>query len=61
MTINDGNTNQQLDALAGKYPDNAGVCGQCQRTVDNTDPNHRVTPILEGGRGVECKFRGDYR
>lgn len=36
-----------------------GLCGHCQVRVDNYDPNHRVTPILQGGRGVECVLRGD--
>jgi hypothetical protein len=36
-----------------------GTCGHCQRRVDNLDPLHRVTPILAGGRGVECALRGD--
>lgn len=35
-----------------------GRCGYCGVTVDNYDPNHRVTPILRGGRGVECVLRG---
>lgn len=36
-----------------------GSCSRCQRSVDNHDPLHRVTPILRGGRGVECVLRGD--
>lgn len=42
-------------------PDLYGSCSRCDRVVDNRDPNHRVTAIVEGGRGVECKLRGDYR
>lgn len=49
-----------LDDLAELYPDLDGRCGDCQREVTNEDPDHRVTPILKGGRGVECKLRGDY-
>ncbi len=36
-----------------------GTCGHCQRRVDNYDDLHRVTPIMRGGRGVECVLRGD--
>lgn len=36
-----------------------GSCSHCGMTVDNHEPNHRVTPILRGGRGVECVLRGD--
>lgn len=36
-----------------------GLCGHCQIHVDSTDPNHRVTSIVRGGRGVECVLRGD--
>lgn len=36
-----------------------GLCGHCQIHVDSTDPNHRVTSIFAGGRGVECVLRGD--
>jgi hypothetical protein len=36
-----------------------GRCGHCQIHVDSTDPNHRVTSIVHGGRGVECVLRGD--
>lgn len=36
-----------------------GSCSHCQRTVDNYDDLHRVTPIMRGGRGVECVLRGD--
>jgi hypothetical protein len=36
-----------------------GRCGHCQIHVDSTDPNHRVTSIVRGGRGVECVLRGD--
>ncbi len=36
-----------------------GRCGHCGITVDNFDGNHRITPILRGGRGVECVLRGD--
>jgi hypothetical protein len=35
------------------------LCGFCQCQVDNRDPGHLVTPILQGGRGVECVLRGD--
>lgn len=38
-----------------------GRCGECQRRVDNHDPEHRVTSIMRGGRGVECVRRGDIR
>lgn len=38
-----------------------GLCGHCQIQVDSTDPNHRVTSIVRGGRGVECVLRGDIR
>lgn len=37
----------------------AGLCGHCGITVDSTDPNHRVSSIVRGGRGVECVLRGD--
>lgn len=36
-----------------------GRCGHCEMTVDNHTPNHRVSFILKGGRGVECALRGD--
>lgn len=36
-----------------------GSCSRCKRTVDNHDPDHRVSAILRGGRGVECVLRGD--
>lgn len=36
-----------------------GSCSHCQRRVDNHDDLHRVTPIMRGGRGVECVLRGD--
>lgn len=36
-----------------------GLCGHCQIMVDNHDPNHRVSALLRGGRGVECVLRGD--
>jgi hypothetical protein len=36
-----------------------GLCGHCQVMVDSADPNHRVTSIVDGGRGVECVVRGD--
>lgn len=36
-----------------------GHCSRCSRRVDNFDPNHRVTSIMRGGRGVECVLRGD--
>lgn len=36
-----------------------GLCGYCGVNVDSTDPNHRVTSIMHGGRGVECVLRGD--
>lgn len=36
-----------------------GTCSHCHRTVDNHDDDHRVTSILDGGRGVECVHRGD--
>ena len=36
-----------------------GTCSRCMRRVDNYDPNHRVTSIVRGGRGVECVLRGD--
>lgn len=36
-----------------------GLCGHCGVQVDSTDPNHRVTSIVRGGRGVECVLRGD--
>lgn len=36
-----------------------GLCGHCQVDVDSFDPNHRVTSIVRGGRGVECVLRGD--
>lgn len=36
-----------------------GRCGHCSINVDNHDPNHRVSAILRGGRGVECVLRGD--
>lgn len=51
---------REMDELAAAWPDLAGRCGFCQRTVSNADLEHRVTPILNGGRGVECKRRGDY-
>lgn len=38
-----------------------GSCSHCQRMVDNHDEYHRVTPIMRGGRGVECVLRGDIR
>jgi hypothetical protein len=50
----------EIEGLARDWPDLEGVCGHCGRTVSNADPVHRVTPILKGGRGVECKRRGDY-
>jgi hypothetical protein len=37
----------------------SGLCGHCQIHVDSYDPNHRVTSIMRGGRGVECVLRGD--
>ena len=53
---------ERLDALA--TDDLYGVCGHCDREVRNSDSrdreNHRITPILGGGRGVECRLRGDY-
>jgi hypothetical protein len=36
-----------------------GLCRFCGVIIDNTDPNHRITSILAGGRGVECVLRGD--
>ena len=36
-----------------------GSCSHCQRRVDNYDEAHRVTSIVQGGRGVECVLRGD--
>lgn len=36
-----------------------GMCGHCQREVNNYDPCHRVSAILRGGKGVECVLRGD--
>lgn len=36
-----------------------GFCSHCRRNVDNHDEAHRVTPIMDGGRGVECTLRGD--
>jgi hypothetical protein len=36
-----------------------GLCGLCGVHVGSTDPNHRVTSIVRGGRGVECVLRGD--
>lgn len=36
-----------------------GYCGHCRRTVDNHDAHHRVSSILHGGAGVECRLRGD--
>lgn len=36
-----------------------GRCGHCNRSVDSTDPNHRVTSIVVGGRGVECVLAGE--
>ncbi len=39
--------------------DMRGKCGHCGVHVDNYDANHLVTPILRGGRGVECVLRGD--
>lgn len=36
-----------------------GSCGYCHRMVDSTNPSHRVSAILMGGRGVECVLRGD--
>ena len=36
-----------------------GLCGHCGVEVDSTDPNHRVTSIVRGGRGVECVLRAD--
>lgn len=36
-----------------------GLCGYCGVSVDSRDPNHRVTSIVRGGRGVECVLRGD--
>lgn len=53
-------TEEELDALEQRYPTNGGICSQCQREVLVGDPEHRITPILEGGRGVECALRGDY-
>ena len=53
-------TEVDIDEMAKNDPDLDGFCGKCQRTVDNHDPDHRVTAIVEGGRGVECKVRGDY-
>ncbi|MFP5327754.1 MAG: hypothetical protein ACLGHT_09770 [Acidimicrobiia bacterium] len=36
-----------------------GLCGHCGIHVDSTDPNHKVTSVVAGGRGVECVLRGD--
>lgn len=36
-----------------------GSCSLCRRTVDNHDPGHRVSAVMQGGRGVECVRRGD--
>ena len=36
-----------------------GLCGFCQRNVDNYDVYHRVSGISRGGKGVECVLRGD--
>lgn len=36
-----------------------GRCGHCNMVVDNYNPNHRVTSLMRGGKGVECVFRGD--
>jgi hypothetical protein len=36
-----------------------GSCSYCHRRVDNHDENHRVSAIMDGGRGVECVLRGD--
>ena len=36
-----------------------GLCGHCGIEVDSLDPNHRVTSIVRGGRGIECVLRGD--
>lgn len=47
------------DDLAGQSL--AGRCGHCGILVDNHDPNHRVSSIMRGGRGVECVLRGDIR
>jgi len=59
-SIRDGKSERWLDKLAEANADAFGSCGHCQLIVTNDDPNHRVTPILKGGRGVECKLRGDY-
>lgn len=53
-------TEEEIEAMAEAWPELWGMCGHCHRRVDNADPEHRVTPIVEGGRGVECKLRGDY-
>jgi hypothetical protein len=53
-------TQEFLTALAAKNPDLGGRCSECDRDVTNADPDHRITPILEAGRGVECRWRGDY-
>jgi hypothetical protein len=57
-----GQPAKHMDDLAAAWPDLGGVCGHCQRQVNNADHDgiHRVTPILKGGRGVECKLRGDW-
>jgi hypothetical protein len=34
-------------------------CSRCLKRVDNFDPDHRVSAIMRGGRGVECVRRGD--
>ena len=36
-----------------------GMCGFCQRRVDNFDVHHRVSAISRGGKGVECVLRMD--
>jgi hypothetical protein len=36
-----------------------GSCSHCARRVDNHDEHHRVSAIMQGGRGVECVLRGD--
>lgn len=55
-------TEEELNAQAAAWPELGGSCGYCDRIVSNEDEDgiHRVTPILEGGRGVECKLRGDW-
>jgi hypothetical protein len=49
-----------MDSLIDGDGDSAyGTCGYCEMRVDNFTPNHRVSFILKGGRGVECVLRGD--